>query len=70
MSNQQSQWQPISMLPVFTDMVGSMLESSIEQLDNMLSVMNKPHVLDNAPMDRIIALYSNQLEEHWLFEEG
>ena len=70
MSNQQSQWQPISMLPVFTDMVGSMLESSIEQLDHMRSVMDKPHVLDDAPTDRIIALYSNQFEEHWLFEEG
>jgi len=29
--------------------------------------MDKPHVLDDAMLDRIIVLYSNQLEDHWLF---
>ena len=69
MSARQPQWQPVSMLPVFTDMVDGMLESSAVQLDNMRSVMDKLHVLDDAMLDLIIVLYSNQLEDHWLFEE-
>ena len=69
MSNQQPQWQPVSLLPVFTDMVDGMLESSVEQLSYMQLVMEKRHVLDDATLDRIITLYSNQLENHWLFEE-
>ena len=67
MDKQEQQWQPISMLPVFTEMVDGMLESSAEQLFNMRLVVNKPHVLDDATMDRILTLYTEQLDDHYLF---
>ncbi len=69
MSKQKQLWQPISMLPIFTEMVDGMLESSVEQLNNMQLVMDKPHVLDDATMDRIIALYNNQLKDQLLFNK-
>ena len=67
--DKQPQWQPISMLAVFTDMIDGMLEASQEQLANMQMVRQKPHVMDDATLQRVVELYSNQLEDHWLFEE-
>ncbi|MDQ5768647.1 hypothetical protein [Thiothrix subterranea] len=67
--NGQPQWQPISMLPVFTDMIDGMLESSLEQLQNMQAVKDKPHVLDDSILGRVIALYSEQLQNHGAFQE-
>ncbi len=67
--NQQPQWQPISMLPFFTEMVDGMLDSSLEQLSNLRHVESKPHVLDDVTMQRILKLYTEQLEDHWLFTE-
>jgi len=69
MSEQQPQWQPLSMLPTFTDMVDGMLESSQEQLATMRQVVHKPQVLDDATLNRVTALYNEQLDDHWLFEE-
>lgn len=68
MNKQQPEWQPISMLPVFSEMLLGMLESSLDQLDNMQLVVERPHVLDDQTLDRMIKLYSEQLEDHWLFE--
>ncbi len=69
MNEQQPQWQPISMLPVFTDMVDGMLAASEEQLSSMRLAVDKPHVLDDATLNRVIELYDEQLKDHWLFEE-
>ncbi len=55
------------MLPVFTDMMDGMLESSLEQLDNMGLIMEKPHVLDVVTLNRMITLYTDQLEDQQLF---
>lgn len=52
MSQRQPQWQPISMLPTFTDMVDGMLASSLEQLDNMRLVEMEDHVQSN-PVKRV-----------------
>ncbi|MGI9284857.1 MAG: hypothetical protein ACR2P1_05680 [Pseudomonadales bacterium] len=69
MNEQQPQWQPISMLPVFTDMVDGMLASSVEQLSNMQLAVDKPNVLDDATLNRLIEQFDEQLRDHWLFEE-
>lgn len=67
--DEQPQWQPISMLPIFTDMVDGMLEASREQLDNMQLAREKPHIMDDATLQRVVELYTNQIEDHRLFEE-
>ena len=44
-----------------------MLESSLEKLDNMGLIMEKPHVLDVVTLNRMITLYTDQLEDQQLF---
>lgn len=69
MKTPQPQWQPISLLSVFTEMIDGMLEAALAQLDNLQQAMHKPHVLDDALLNRVIDLHGRQLEDHWLFEE-
>ncbi|MGI9292523.1 MAG: hypothetical protein ACR2PS_00955 [Pseudomonadales bacterium] len=41
----------------------------MERLSNMRLAVDKPHVLDNATLNRVIEQYDEQLKDHWLFEE-
>ena len=67
--DQQIQWHPISMLPTFTFMVDGMLEESLVQLSNMRGVVDKPHVLDDATLNRVFDLYDKQLDDQRYFVE-
>jgi hypothetical protein len=67
--DQQIQWHPISMLPTFTFMVDGMLEESLVQLNNMRGVLDKPHVLDDATLNRVFDLYDKQLDDQRYFVE-
>ncbi len=67
MGDQQIQWHPISMLPTFTFMVDGMLEESLVQLSNMRRVVDKPHVLDDATLNRVFDLYDKQLDDQRYF---
>ena len=69
MDDQQIQWHPISMLPIFTFMVDGMLEESLVQLNNMRGVVDKPHVLDDATLNRVFDLYDKQLDDQRYFVE-
>ena len=69
MGDQQIQWHPISMLPTFTFMVDGMLEESLVQLSNMRGVVDKPHVLDDATLNRVFDLYDKQLDDQRYFVE-
>ncbi len=68
MNNQQPNWQPVSMLSVFSELLDSTLESAIDQLEYLYPVIEKPHVLDSHTVSRIITLYTEQAEDHWFFE--
>ena len=63
------QWQDLSMLPVFNHMIDGMLEASIEQLETLYPVMDKPHILDDDTVNRIITLYTDELNNQWIFQE-
>lgn len=69
MTKEQPTWQPIGMLPVFTGMVDGMLDASLDQLRNLQRAVEKPHVLDDETLTAVIEQYTQQLEDHWLFEE-
>jgi len=69
MDDQQVQWHPISMLPTFAFMVDGMLEESLVQLSNMRGVVDKPHVLDDATLNRVFDLYDKQLDDQRYFVE-
>jgi hypothetical protein len=69
MGDQQIQWHPISMLPTFTFMVDGMLEESLVQLSNMRGAVDKPHVLNDATLNRVFDLYDKQLDDQRYFVE-
>jgi len=68
MSEEQPQWQPIEMLPVFEEMIEGIWESTVEQVHNLEQASHKPHVLDDATLSRLIKTFTEQKENHWLFE--
>ena len=57
------------MLPTFAFMVDGMLEESLAQLSKMREVVNKPHVLDDATLNRVLDLYDKQLDDQRYFVE-
>ncbi|NQY65607.1 MAG: hypothetical protein HRT38_18240 [Alteromonadaceae bacterium] len=69
MKQEQPQWQPISMLPVFSEMIDGMSNTSIEQLETLYPVLDKPHILDDDTINRLINLYTEELNNQWIFEE-
>ena len=68
MSEEQPQWQSIDMLPVFEEMIEGVWESTVEQVHNLEQASHKPHVLDDATLSRLIKTFTEQKENHWLFE--
>lgn len=69
MSEQRPHWQPITMLPVFIEMIDGMLQTSVQQLSLLQLVYEKNHVLSNTCLLNIIEQYTEQLSDHWLYQE-
>ena len=59
---------PISKLPLFTSMINDTLENTEEQYQSFLEAKDKPHVLDDAIVNRAERLYKAQREDVKLFE--
>src|SRR4051812_19761889 len=66
---QQPQWQPISMLPTLAEHIDGMLAADLEQYETLLQAKPKPYVLDNATVDRVIRVFTEQQPDFWLFDE-
>ena len=69
MIHQEPHWQPISALPMIAQLIRGTLENTNEQYQTLLPAEDKPHVLDDALVDRVIRLYTAQAEDMTLFEE-
>ena len=65
----QPQWQPISMLPMLVDLINNQFKDTKEQYERLLQVRSKPHVLDDATIERTIKVYKEQLDFLWVFEK-
>lgn len=59
---QEPNWQSIHNLPLIINMIDGQLAEAIEQHENLLEAQNKPHVLDDYIVQRIIQVYTEQLE--------
>ena len=59
---------PISKLPLFTSMINDTLENTEEQYQTFLEAKDKPHVLDDAIVNRAERLYKAQRQDVKLFE--
>src|SRR5919108_6280958 len=62
-------WQPLSQLPLIAYAIDGMTDSAEEQLTNMEEAETRPHVLDDATIDRLIRVYTEQKDDLWLYEE-
>ncbi|MBJ8055886.1 hypothetical protein JDS87_29390 [Bacillus cereus] len=65
----QPNWQPIQNLPIFANLIDGQSSDAKEQYINLLEARNKPHVLNDAIIQRTIHIYTEQLEFVWIFEE-
>lgn len=62
-------WQPISMLPKIAELIDGELADAEEHHTTLLQVRDRPHVLDDATVQRSIKLHTEQLEFLWVFQE-
>ena len=69
MAAQRPQWQPLSMLPTLGPHIDGMLEADQEQYATLLEAKPKPHVLDNATVERVIRVFTTQRDDLALFDE-
>ena len=66
---QQPNWQPISQLPLIANMMDGQLETVEEQYGNLLKAKDRPHVLDDYDIQRIIRVYTEQAEFIEVYEK-
>lgn len=67
--NPQPTWQPISQLPTIAWAINGMADEAVDMLGSLREARPKPHVLDDATVDRVIRLYAEQRDDLWLYEE-
>src|SRR6266511_3513083 len=66
---QEPTWQPLAQLPLIAYAIDGMADSAEEQLINLQEAETRPHVLDDATVDRLIRVYTEQQDDLWLYEE-
>jgi hypothetical protein len=62
-------WQPISALPLIGAMIDDWRDELQSQQANLEACRSRPHVLDNATVDRVLRVYSAQAADVALYEE-
>ena len=61
-------WQPLSMLPMMNEMVSGMLAEVNTQLQTLGEAQQRPHVLDDYTVGRVLEVYSEQQDFVWVYE--
>jgi hypothetical protein len=69
MSTPPVQWNPISRLPEIAGAIDEMLTMAEEQYRTLLAVRERPHVLDDYTVARVIEVFTAQADDLWLYEE-
>lgn len=67
--NQTPNWQPISALPLIAQMIDGNLTDVEEQFQNLQPARSRPHVLDDATVERIIKVYTEQKDFLWVYDK-
>jgi hypothetical protein len=65
----QPTWQPISRLSLIAEMITGMADEAVTQLDNLCQAEGRPGALDNATVNWVMRVYSQQQDDLWLYEE-
>lgn len=66
---QNANFYGLNMLPIYVEISSGQLDSSKEQLTNLEKAKDKPHILDDETIERIIKLHCSQNEDNWVFFE-
>lgn len=61
-ANDQMNWQPISQMPLIASMIDTALDDTREHLATLTNARAKPHVLDDATVDRVEKVHAEQME--------
>ncbi len=60
----QPEWQPISRLPLIARLIDGGVEEAAAQREILIQARARPHLLDDATLDRVDAVYRE--EQQWL----
>ena len=55
-------WQPIREMPLIARMIDGALDDTREHLETLAEARVRPHVLDNATLDRVEQVHTEQLQ--------
>lgn len=55
-------WQPISQMPLIASMIDEALDDTRDHIGTLSQARARPHVLDDATIDRIERVHTEQLE--------
>src|SRR5208282_6087169 len=55
-------WQPISQMPLIASMIDGALDDTRDHVGTLNKARDRPHVLDDATIDRVERVHSEQLE--------
>jgi len=55
-------WQPISQMPLIASMIDGALDDTRDHVETLNKARDRPHVLDDATIDRVERVHSEQLE--------
>jgi hypothetical protein len=58
----QVNWQPISQMPLISSMIDTSLNDTREHLGTLSKAKDRPHVLDDATIDRVEQVHTEQME--------
>jgi hypothetical protein len=61
-ANDQVNWQPISQMPLIASMIDTSLNDTREHLASLIKARAKPHVLDDATIDRVEKVHAEQMD--------
>ncbi|WP_242053762.1 hypothetical protein [Nostoc parmelioides] len=56
----QPNWQPISRLPLIAQMIEQGLSDALTQYQNLQEAQNRPHVLDDYTVGRVIQVFGEE----------
>ena len=60
--SKQVNWQPISQIPLIASMIAGAFDDTREHLATLIQAKTRPHVLDDATVDRSIRVHTEQME--------
>ncbi|WP_052046396.1 hypothetical protein [Candidatus Paracaedibacter symbiosus] len=62
----QAKFYGLDMIPVYLEISAGQLQESLTQLQNLEACQNKPYILDDDIVNRVIKLHTEQNELLWV----